>query len=100
MKAMLSNPEIAGIILTVPNEQHLPVGAQVAKARKHAYTEKPIASTLEDGLKIAALEQQYGITVTVAHSPRSMAGIRQIRAETHSATLGRLTFMEADSSHG
>ena len=99
MKAMLSNPEIAGIILTVPNEQHLPVGAQVAKARKHVYTEKPIASTLEDGLKIAALEQQYGITVTVGHSARLMAGIRQIRAAIDSGELGRIAFMEANFSN-
>src|SRR5579859_3465372 len=45
MKAMLSNPEIEGVILTVPNEQHLPVALEVAKAKKHFYTEKPIAST-------------------------------------------------------
>src|SRR6266481_1439105 len=99
MKTMLSNPEIAGVILTVPNEQHLPVGAQVAKAKKHVYTEKPIASTLEDGLKIAALEQQYGITVTVGHSARLMAGIRQIRAAIDSGELGLIAFMEANFSN-
>src|SRR2546429_3589867 len=40
------------------NEQHLAVAAEVAKARKHVYTEKPIASTLEEGLEIAALEKK------------------------------------------
>src|SRR5882762_10754706 len=99
MKAMLTNPEIAGVILTVPNEQHLPVASEVAKARKHVYTEKPIASTLEDGLKIAALEQQYGITVTVGHSARLMGGIRQIRAAIDSGELGRVAFMEANFSN-
>ena len=49
--AMLSNPEIKGVILTVPNEQHWPVAEAAAKAGKHVYTEKPIANTLEDGLK-------------------------------------------------
>ena len=38
LQAMLSNREIEGAILTVPNEQHLPVAAEVAKARKHVYT--------------------------------------------------------------
>ena len=47
---MLADPEIKGVILTVPNEQHLPVAREVAKAGKHVYTEKPIANTLEDGL--------------------------------------------------
>ena len=39
MKTLLANPEIAGVILTIPNEQHLPVAAEVAKAGKHIYTE-------------------------------------------------------------
>ena len=51
MTTMLADPEIKGVILTVPNEQHLPVAAEVAKAGKHVYTEKPIASTLEEGLR-------------------------------------------------
>jgi len=99
MKAMLSNPEIEGAILTVPNEQHLPVAAEVAKARKHVYTEKPIASTLEEGLEIAALEKKYGITVTVGHSARLMAGIRKIREAIDAGELGRVAFIEANFSN-
>jgi len=99
LKAMLTNPEIAGAILTVPNEQHLPVAAEVAKAGRHVYTEKPIASTLEDGLEIAALEKRYGITVTVGHSARLMAGIRKIREAIDSGELGRVAFIEANFSN-
>jgi predicted dehydrogenase len=87
------------VILTVPNEQHLPVAAEVAKAGKHVYTEKPIASTLEDGLQIAALEREYGITVTVGHSARLMAGIRSIRAAIDAGELGRVAFLEANFSN-
>jgi predicted dehydrogenase len=99
MKAMLSNPEIKGIVLTVPNEQHLPMAEQVAQAGKHVYTEKPIAQTLEDGLKIAALEQRYGVTVTVGHSARLMAGIRIIKEKIDQGELGRVAFMEANFSN-
>lgn len=99
MKSLLSDPEIKGVILTVPNEQHLPVATEVAKAGKHVYTEKPIASTLEDGLAIEALEKQYGITVTVGHSARLMAGMRKIREAIDSGELGRLAFLEANFSN-
>ena len=99
LQALLANPEIEGVILTVPNEQHLPVALEVAKAHKHVYTEKPIASTLEDGLEIASLEQKYGITVTVGHSARLMAGIRQIRLMIESGELGRVAFIEANFSN-
>jgi predicted dehydrogenase len=99
MQAMLADPEIRGVILTVPNEQHLPMAAQVAKAGKHVYTEKPIASALEDGLEIAALQQKYGITVTVGHSARLMAGIRKIREAIDAGELGRVAFIEANFSN-
>ena len=99
MPAMLANPAIQGVILTVPNEQHLPVATEVAKAKKHVYTEKPIASTLEEGLEIAALEKKYGITVTVGHSARLMAGIRKIREAIDGGELGKIAFLEANFSN-
>src|SRR3954467_9181961 len=96
---MLADPQIKGVILTAPNEQHLPLAREVAKARKHVYTEKPIASTLEDGLEIEALEKIHGVTVTVGHSARLMAGIRRIRAAIDSGELGRVGFIEANFSN-
>jgi predicted dehydrogenase len=99
MQTLLANPEIKGVILTVPNEQHLPMAEQVAKSGKHVYTEKPIANTLEDGLKIAALEQKYGVSVTVGHSARLMAGIRIIKEKIDQGELGRVAFMEANFSN-
>ena len=99
LKELLSRPDIQGAILTVPNEQHLPVALEVAKAKKHVYTEKPIASTLEEGLEIAALQKKYGVTVTVGHSARLMAGIRKIREAIDSGELGRVAFIEANFSN-
>ena len=99
LEALLADPRVSGVILTVPNEQHLLVARTVAQARKHVYTEKPIASTLDDGLAIAALEAQYGVTVTVGHSARLMAGIRQMREAIDAGELGRVAFIEANFSN-
>lgn len=99
MQTMLANPAIKGVILTVPNEQHLPMAEMVAKAGKHVYTEKPIANTLADGLRIAALERKYGVSVTVGHSARLMAGIRIIKEKIDAGELGRVAFMEANFSN-
>jgi len=99
LKLLLSDPGIEGVILTVPNEQHLPVAKAVAKAGKHVYTEKPIASTLEDGLAIEALQEQYGVTVTVGHSARLLGGIRAIRQAIDAGELGTVGFIEANFSN-
>src|SRR5260221_6813884 len=99
LPTLLADPRIQGCILTVPNEQHLPVAQQVARAGKHVYTEKPIASTLEDGLKIAALESEYGVGVTVGHSALLMAGITDIKARTDAGELGRVLLIGAKFSN-
>src|SRR4029077_17369806 len=75
------------------------MAALVAKAKKHVYTEKPIASSLVEGLQIAALEKKYGITVTVGHSARLMAGIRKIGEAIADGELGRVAFIEANFSN-
>src|SRR6202162_2946553 len=99
MQAILADPEIQGSALTAPTEPRLPMAREVAKSGKHVYTEKPIASTLEDGLEIAALQQKYGITVTVGHSARLLAGIRKIGEAIAAGELGRVAFIEANFSN-
>ena len=99
LQSLLARNDIEGAILTVPNEQHLPVALEVAKAGKHIYTEKPIASTLEAGLAIEALEKTYGVTVTVGHSARLLGGIRAIRKAIEAGELGRVGFIEANFSN-
>jgi predicted dehydrogenase len=99
LATMLADRAIEGVILTVPNEQHLPLAREVAKAGKHVYTEKPIAHTLEDGLEIEALERTFGVTVTVGHSARLMAGVRRMREAIDAGELGRVGFIEANFSN-
>jgi predicted dehydrogenase len=99
LATLLGDPQIRGVILTVPNEQHLPLARAVAQAGKHVYTEKPIASSLEEGLAIEALEKTCGVSVTVGHSARLMAGIRAIGAAIEAGELGRVGFMEANFSN-
>ncbi|MDG2406725.1 MAG: Gfo/Idh/MocA family oxidoreductase [Paracoccaceae bacterium] len=96
---MLADPEIEGVILTVPNEQHLPVAQAVAKVGKHIYTEKPIANTLENGIRLEALQGQYGVQAMVGHSARLLRGTRMMKNAIDSGELGTLSFMESNFSN-
>ena len=99
LEEMLADSTISGVIITVPNEQHRAIAEKVAAAKKHVYTEKPIAHNLEDGLEIATLEKKYGVTVTVGHSARLMAGIRMIKQRIDAGELGTVAFIEANFSN-
>ncbi len=96
---ILARDDIDGMLLTVPNEQHYPVALQVARAGKHVYTEKPIAHNLEDGLAIDALQDRYGITVTVGHSARLLGGVQEIKRRIDAGELGKVGFIEANFSN-
>lgn len=98
LRTLLSYPMLDGIILTVPPDQHLSLAVEVAKAKKHLYIECPIAGTLEQGLEIAALEQKYGITLTVGHGARFLPGIRKIREAIDAGELGTVGLIEANFS--
>src|SRR6185369_862411 len=50
-------------------------------------------------LRIAALEEKYGVSVTVGHSARLMAGIRMIKEKIDAGELGRVAFIEANFSN-
>ena len=99
MEALLADPEIKGCILTVPNEQHLPVAEAVAAAGKHVYTEKPIANTLESGLEIENLVEKYGVQIMVGHSARLLKGARMIKEAIDRGDLGKVVFIEANFSN-
>ena len=99
LEEMLADPEIKGVILTVPNEQHLPVAEAVAKAGKHIYTEKPIANTLENGIRLEALQERYGVKAMVGHSARLLRGARMMKDAIDSGELGTLSFMESNFSN-
>jgi len=99
LEALLADPAIQGVILTVPNEQHLPVAEQAARAGKHVYTEKPIADTLVDGIKLAALGPRYGVRIVVGHSARLLAGTRLMKQAIDAGELGRVVFLEGNFSN-
>jgi predicted dehydrogenase len=99
LQQMLADPAIQGVILTVPNEQHLPIAEQAARAGKHVYTEKPIADTLVDGIRLAALAAKFGIQIVVGHSARLLAGTRMMKQAIDAGELGRIAFMEGNFSN-
>lgn len=99
LSEILAMPEIEGVIITVPNEQHYTVAKQIAEAGKHIYTEKPISNILADGLRMEALQKEHNVTMTVGHSARLLKGIQMMKNNLDDGSLGKLAFIEANFSN-
>lgn len=99
LEQILEDKDIQGVLITVPNELHLPIAEQAAAAGKHIYTEKPIANTLADGLKLAALGKRYGLQIVVGHCARLLTGVRLIKEAIDRDELGRVCYIETNYSN-
>src|SRR5205823_11398398 len=55
--------------------------------------------TIEDGLRIEALQKEFGVQVMVGHSARLLVGTRMMRQAIDRGELGRVAFIEANFSN-
>lgn len=99
LQELLADDEVEGILLTTPNDTHLPLIEQIVAAGKPVYTDKPIAHTLDDALAIAAAVRESGVVFAVGHSSRRLSGHRVMRTWLEDGTLGQVSLAEANFSN-
>jgi predicted dehydrogenase len=99
IESVLADKNIAAIVLALPNELHFEFAQRAAAAGKHVYIEKPIANTMADALRIAALEGVHGVRIVVGHCARLLTGVRAIRAGIDAGRLGKVSQIEANFSN-
>ena len=66
MKALLADSGIKGVVLTVPNEQHFSLAEEVAKAKKHVYTEKPLTLGIAEARQLQRIAKAKKLQVAGA----------------------------------
>jgi UDP-N-acetylglucosamine 3-dehydrogenase len=62
--------DVDAVCITAPSQQHATIAMEVIAAGKHLLVEKPIATTLEDGLRMAAAARSAGVKLMVGHVER------------------------------
>ncbi len=98
-EALLSDPEVEGVIITTPNDTHRELIVQALDAGKAVYTDKPIAQTLEDALEIKRAVERTGGVFAVGHSARRLSGNRVMKRWIDDGTIGQVSLAEANFSN-
>lgn len=99
LDALLSDPDIEGVLVTTPNDAHKPVILECLSAGKAVYTDKPIAHTMEDAGEIARAAAAAGVPFAVGHSARRLGGHRAMKQWIDDGRLGRVSLAEANFSN-
>ena len=96
---LLADPEVEGVLITTPNDTHRDLVVQALEAGKAAYTDKPIAHTLEHGVAIVEAAERTGIPFAVGHSARRLSGCRTMKRWIEDGSLGSVSIAEANFSN-
>jgi UDP-N-acetylglucosamine 3-dehydrogenase len=69
-RELIKRRDVDAVCITAPSQQHARIATEVIAAGKHLLVEKPIATTLEDGLRMAAAARSAGVKLMVGHVER------------------------------
>ena len=79
MEELFADPEIDMVLNLTRPYQHFEVSKAALLAGKHVYSEKPLATTLEDGIEICKFASEKGLLVGGAPDTFMGAGIQTCR---------------------
>ncbi len=89
--ALLASDEIDVVVnLTIP-EVHYEITKSILTANKHAYSEKPLVLTLEDGLDLKRAAEERGLMVGCAPDTFLGGAHQKARALVDAGAIGRVT---------
>lgn len=87
---MLQSIQPDGVVIAVPNALHEPIASAALEQGVAVLLEKPIANTVEEGLKLAQLSAQKRTPLLVAHHRRHNPIIRTVRHLIQQQRLGQV----------
>ena len=87
-RALLELDEVEAVIICLPNALHAETTVAAAERGKHVYLEKPLALTLDDGVRILEARERAGIVGMIGFNQRFNPLYRDLRRAVRTAELG------------
>lgn len=106
LDALLADDALDAVLIATPDKLHLQQALAAARAGKHVFTEKPMATESEDARTMVDACAKAGVKLGVAYHMRWHAGHRSLAKAAHDGQFGTLrhmrvqwTFLAADASN-
>lgn len=89
-RRLLERADIHAVCICTPSEQHARVALDAISAGKHVFVEKPIATALEDGLRMSAAARLAGLKLMVGHVERFNPAVGKLAELIDEGRIGRV----------
>jgi len=90
IEAAAERDDIDLVDITAPNNVHAELAIKAAKAGKHVFCEKPLATSLEDAKKARRAVEKAGVINVVCHNYRRVPAIALVRKMIENEDLGEI----------
>jgi UDP-N-acetylglucosamine 3-dehydrogenase len=87
---LLERADVDAVCICAPSAQHARIALDALAAGKHVFVEKPIATALEDGLRMAAAARQAGLKLMVGHIERFNPSVGKLAELIAEGRIGRV----------
>jgi UDP-N-acetylglucosamine 3-dehydrogenase len=87
---LLERADVDAVCICTPSEQHARIALEAIDAGKHVFVEKPIATALEDGLRMAAAARVAGLKLMVGHVERFNPAVGKLAELIQEGRIGRV----------
>ena len=97
---MLRNPEVTVVAIHTPNSQHADQAIAAARAGKHVFCDKPMATSVADAERIVRECEKAGVKLGVNFHNRFMPCFIDTRRIIESGEIGEVQIVQVEASPG
>ncbi|GHE42092.1 oxidoreductase [Streptosporangium violaceochromogenes] len=91
-------PDLHGVVVATPNDQHAEPVVAACEAGRHVFVEKPMALTAADCDRMAGAARAGGVRLVVGHIMRTLPAVARVKAMLDSGALGTVRAAHAARS--
>ncbi|HTV21946.1 MAG TPA: Gfo/Idh/MocA family oxidoreductase [Polyangiaceae bacterium] len=89
---VLTDDTVEAVVIATPPATHAPLAKRALLAGKHVLVEKPLATTLDDGLELAALAKASALTLMPGHTFIYSPAVNTVRKLIAEEVVGEIHF--------
>lgn len=98
--AMLARDDVDAVFIATPNALHAGESIAAAKAGKHVFCDKPLATSVADAYSVVQACEDEGVTLGLNFHYRHLPWVEEARKIISSGTLGQIETIEVDVGSG
>ena len=99
LEVVLANPDIDAVIVNTPTNMHKEVIIAAAKHKKHIFTEKVLAFTVQDAEEIYAAVQEAGVKLMVSLPRLTDNNFLYAEKSINEGWIGKVTMVRCRFAH-